>query len=143
MIPEWAEKYIGIPFGEKGNTYGGKDCWQMARMVMQNEFGFTLPDYDDQYAHSTDNVSIDKAARLAVDHWVRREREWIEVIDDLQCGDLAFGHLFGSLHCGIILDHEFLLHIVKGSNASRARYKSAIWRNRFDAFYRHRSLHAG
>ena len=47
----WTKKYVGIPFLSNGRNEDGCDCYGLVRLILQNEYGITLPllsaDYED------------------------------------------------------------------------------------------------
>jgi len=46
---KWVKKYIGIPFISNGRTVEGCDCYGLIRLVLQNEYGISLPELSNNY----------------------------------------------------------------------------------------------
>ena len=40
------EKYLSIPYREKGRGWDGADCYGFARLIIEKETGFTMPALD-------------------------------------------------------------------------------------------------
>jgi len=156
-VPSWVSQYVGLPFCEKNaDKQTGYDCYTFAKLVLFEQCRIAIPDYMASYANSHDRQAIKDTfyftldvrgqqanytdAEVAERGWERLERQWIKIDEPYQEFDLAFFSLFGSIHCGIIIDAEFLLHVLKGTDACLARYRSLLWRNRHRGTYRHESL---
>jgi cell wall-associated NlpC family hydrolase len=61
LIYKWIKKYIGIPFLSNGRTTKGCDCYGLVRLVLNNEYGASLPELSDDY---TNAVNVKETARL-------------------------------------------------------------------------------
>lgn len=49
------ERYLAIPYREKGRGWDGADCYGFARLVMKEETGFEMPILDGRsYVHDSD-----------------------------------------------------------------------------------------
>jgi cell wall-associated NlpC family hydrolase len=67
----WVKKYIGIPFASGGRTEEGCDCYGLARLVLQNEYGIALPELSNGYSSAlcraeTERLFAEKLPVLAV-----------------------------------------------------------------------------
>lgn len=130
--PAWCEKYMQIPFVEKGRSFDGCDCWGLAVLVCRNEFGIELPDYADAY-DSTDN-------RFAIAAKIEAEKRAgiYEPVYFAEAGTIIILRLQGRpWHCAIAVDKRWMLHIVRGANAVLELTHSWVWRNHVEGMYRH------
>lgn len=57
-IPYWAGHYIGLPFCEHGRDSFGLDCWGLARMVLSEQFGVSVPSYTQNYSNTYDQTQL-------------------------------------------------------------------------------------
>jgi hypothetical protein len=57
----WVKKYIGIPFISNGRTGDGCDCYGLCRLVLEAEYGVTLPELSDDYENA---LNIRETSRL-------------------------------------------------------------------------------
>lgn len=112
--------YIGLPWEPMGRG-PAYDCWGLARLVLEREFGWVLPSY--QYGNDPS-----EAIAEGIVHFVP--------VDRPQAGDLAL-HT-NPLHIGVMVDHDRMLHITHGK-ASCVERVSSIRRRRVAGFYRYRA----
>lgn len=61
MIPDFAAKWIGLKYGDKGRGPDEWDCYGLARAVLAAEAGLDLPDYADAYTTAGDRFSVARA----------------------------------------------------------------------------------
>jgi len=47
----WYNKYIGIPYQEKGRSETGVDCWGLVKLVYEKDFNILVPGFTDSYEH--------------------------------------------------------------------------------------------
>jgi cell wall-associated NlpC family hydrolase len=116
-IPEWAAKYISIP-------YEKKNCWELVESIFNAEFGISIGPVEDQRGHL-------------------RARDWIDVIyEDLGVreGDVVlFRSSVVSRHVGVVLNQDLMIHSIKGANSCIEKWKGPLWDNRLESVYRHKS----
>jgi len=134
VAPAWCEKYIGVPYDNRGRTIQGVDCWGLAMVVERAEHNVVIPDYNVYYTTRRD--AEDVGEQLVAE---RDAGLWLEIDDGEQkCFDLVLLRSMGfPIHVGVVVDHEWMLHIEKGVDSCLEKYNGLIWRNRNMGFYRY------
>lgn len=129
MIPEWVEKYIGVPFEARGRHYSGVDCWGLVRMVLSEEFGKPLPCLASEYQEIDPRVT---------ERLVSETRSMIDAarVEEPQAGDIVVMRISGHpCHVGIYCGHGIVLHVEAGKNAITHRVDSHYLKNRIEGYY--------
>lgn len=125
----WWQKYIGIPFKEKGRGNGGLDCYGLLQQVYRQERGIELPDMTNLY-----ETTQDKHLAKMIDS---ERRKWNEVAIP-QAFDVIILRMEGlPLHIGIYTANGFMLHCSKDINTTHEKLSTMRWRNRVMGFYRY------
>jgi hypothetical protein len=125
----WHNKYIGIPFLDKGRDINGIDCWGLVRLVYKQEYNIDLPNFSTDYEADDTERMKDLLAQY---------KEGWEKIDTPQEGCIVLFSILGiESHMGIAVSSTHFLH-------ARDRYDSAIesfdsvgWKNRITGFYKY------
>lgn len=130
----WWNKYLPIPFKEKGRTFEGCDCWGLVRLILQEKKAVSLPSYDDLYESTKDKKAVESAIIDGT------EDEWIPVLDP-QPFDMVLLDILGiPMHVGIVTKEGFMLHCMNGVGTVHEDYTSVRWVSRVKGFYRWRGL---
>ena len=128
-----SNKYMNIPYSDKGRTWQGCDCWGLVRLVLWEERNIKIPSYEADYKSSRTWGEIS----AAVDKY---RSEWIEVKTPKSL-DLVVLHCRAlKTHIGIMIDQINMLNMLDGSNVSVEKLNHPIWAVRGKEFYRHKSL---
>ena len=45
-LPAWTADYVGLPFKEGGRDRQGLDCYGLLRLVINERFAGTVPEYE-------------------------------------------------------------------------------------------------
>lgn len=122
------DKYVGIPFANKGRGPDAYDCWGLVWHVLHEEFGLDVPSYADEYADSNDETS---AAAIA-----KHRHEWLHIPHaNSRLGDVVEMMRGGKLwHVGLLLPGGWVLHTNEGTG-SVAEEVEWLW-PRITGFYR-------
>lgn len=126
----WWQKYIGIPFAEKGRDIKGVDCWGLVRMVYKNELGIELPSYDREYVDSTDREVL---ARLV---HAEDEKLWHHPEKPKPFDVIIITMLGMPTHVGIVIDGGRMLHCLKGADTVCERFNGLKWSKKVQGFAR-------
>ena len=133
--PDWAAKFIGIPYKTHGRSRNGADCWYVVYLIMKEQFGIEIPSYD--------GMSFDKGAnnRIEICEFMAQEKihQWRKISPgEERPGDAILFNMLGvPIHVGIICASGLFIHCEHGSNSCIERYGSGTWSRRIEGFYRH------
>lgn len=116
-------KYVGIPFKEKGQDWDGCDCWGLVRLFYRTEYGVILTDLTTYYKDTSDKINIGQAAEI--------EKHNARLTDSPKEGDVILFRFFGyPMHVGIYINDQKMLHVMKGIDAIIERHDKSPWKHR-------------
>jgi probable lipoprotein NlpC len=127
----WSNKYIGIPYEDKGLSFAGVYCWGLVRLVYAQERHIDLPPF---LPSGTDPAAV---AQTVADATMPKKWPW-ERVTDRQTFDVLlfqFGKVYN--HVGIAIDHKFFLHSAIGNESRVDRVNEGPWHNRLVGAYRY------
>lgn len=126
-------KYIYIPFKEKGRDEWGCDCWGLVRYIYQKERGIELPSYLEDYQTTSDSESISgKISNEKKLHWqdIKHGKE--------QVFDVVLLRMLGlPMHVGLVTQKGYMLHTSRESGTCHVKYNNIQWEKRVLGFYRY------
>lgn len=125
----WAERYVGIPFVERGRSREGLDCWGLALLVLAEQFRLqNLPDFLDRYAGTRDKALPSVFAEGL--------RQWQPVLAPAP-GDIVVLKIGGKpWHVGVVIARNLMLTIDRGTASVIERLDSLRWSGRIEGYYR-------
>lgn len=122
-------RYIGIPYKQKGYGFDGADCYGLTWLFLKEEFNITLPMYHD--------IDIYKDVDETV-NTIGKEMPLFfgTLTDNPKCGDIALFNFRGRpIHFGIYIERNSVLHILKGTNATYERIDRGRLKGRLEGIY--------
>lgn len=130
-MPPWVCDYIGIPYELEGSSRSGCDCWGLARLVLRDQFGKSLPDFAHFGLTPTElEALVDKSKPLA----------GVEKIIYPELGCLVLMKIRGAVcHIGVVVGgpgEKNLLHTLYAHDSALDRYDGPSWAKRIEGFYR-------
>lgn len=125
----WYNKYIGIPYKDKGRDEAGLDCWGLVALVYKNEFGIELPSFTDTYSSADDSDSVEYAISHNKDSW--------QAVEVGTIGSVVLFRVLGTLsHVGIYIGNNQFIHArSEGIEVVIENLDSGSWKHRFAGFY--------
>lgn len=133
-VPIWAGRYIGLPFLLRGRDRRGLDCWGLVRLVLAEQFAFSVPCLAKEYPHTSAAETLANVVRREIPQW----RAIPAGAEEL--GDVIVLRMRGApMHVGIVIGDGQMLHIEQGINSAIERYGSLRWQSRVEGFYRYRT----
>lgn len=137
----WAEKYLHIPFKDRGDNFDGCDCWGLVCLIFRERRNIELPLYED----------IGKGQSPEKLKQILREADgpnWAMI--DPSCEDVYDVVLMkaiyqvdgksrvGEIHIGLVIDNGAMIHIERGCEVTIARYRDDHRvKNRIVGFFRY------
>jgi hypothetical protein len=123
------EKYIGIPFKEKGRDTSGLDCWGLVRLIYKQEYDINLPSFVSDYELS-DDVRIGELFAQYKEGW--------ETSAEPEAGCAVIFRMFGTeSHIGIVVDSSHFIHVREGRDSVIESLESGKWSKRIVGFYKY------
>lgn len=122
-------KYIGIPFLSNGRDENGVDCYGLARMVLNREYGKNLPDF--YYPDAMDKKHIKQL--LSVNQPLLAGTR----TEEPEEGDICIIRYNGiSCHVGVYVGGGKVLHIKAKTDSIIERASSANLKARIEGYYK-------
>ena len=125
----WQNKYIGIPFLDKGRDTNGIDCWGLVRLVYKQEYNIDLPSFSSEY-------EADDTERMR-DLFAQYKEGWEKIEEPVE-GCIVLFNIFGiESHMGIAVSSTHFLHARDKYTSAIESFDSVGWRNRITGFYKY------
>ena len=106
------DKYMAIPFKDKGRSFDGADCFGLCALVSLHEAHIAIADPGVSLQTGKRATIEVFAAELAIGHWFKIEMpqtfDWVVMTGFTIDGGKAVRH--AELHCGIMIDEKMMLH---------------------------------
>lgn len=123
------EKYVGVPFDDKGETLAGANCWTLARLIYKEEFGINLPSFSNKY-------SLNDEAGIA--ELIAQYKEGWESVSEPQAGDLVLFRILGhESHVGVMIDSKRFVDIRENRDSVVDSIDAPTIRKRVVGFFRY------
>jgi cell wall-associated NlpC family hydrolase len=127
------DRFVGIPYLDKGRSIVGCDCWGLVVQVYRELRGIELPSYSDRYVTGSDRKAMARLIAGGLDDWQEIPKGEEQTFDGVLMREGAFPR-----HIGIVTAPGMLLHVSDGETSRIERYRSGILANRIVGFYRYR-----
>lgn len=132
-----ANKYVGLRYLAGGRDVEGEvaeasgvDCWGLVRLVYEREFGIKLPGHDGVNRDTTSDEDLADYAAAQMEDWER--------VRNPEPGDMVRLRIRGNpMHVGIVTAPGDFLHVRAGNDSVVDRYRSRLWADRIEGFYRY------
>ena len=125
----WWNKYIGLPYQDKGRDANGIDCWGLVRLVYKEEFNVELPSFTDEYVSET---------RDSIQELISIQKESWEKTDTPEAGDVIVFRILGlDSHVGIYIGNNKFLHALENHSSVIESLDSVHWKNRVSGIFKY------
>lgn len=131
MRPTWTERYLTIPFLEKGRTRAGVDCYGLVRLIYEEQRQVYLPSYTEGY----ETVQDTKEILALLDGAVASVWKEITIAEAKEFDSIVFRIMGQPTHFGVVMHPPWFIHAIKDSTATGGkvhidRWDSLIWKHR-------------
>ena len=129
----WWNKYVGIPFEEKGRGPFTFDCWGLLKTVYKDDHpdSIELPGYEEYYESTNDRDTLGKVI------FEQRQARWREVKEPQEFDAVLLRMRGVPMHVGIVARKRNMLHCALGVGTSYEKYDSMRWRSKIIGFFRY------
>jgi cell wall-associated NlpC family hydrolase len=125
------DRFVGIPFADKGRTFDGCDCWGLVRLVLAELRGIALPSYSEQYVAAEDRRALSELIAGELGPWREVPDGSEQPFDAVLMREGRFAR-----HIGLVIAPGRLLHVEQGRTSCIERYRDGVIRPRVVGFYR-------
>jgi len=105
-------KYIGIPYKDKGRDFKGCDCYGLVKLYYENELNINIPDT---------NIQANQPRRIMINFLNEISSNWIKVEKPIKHCVVALAsneyHPKLITHFGLMLDDNMILHCINKINS--------------------------
>lgn len=131
MNEDWWNKYMRIPFVEKGRTEQGADCYGLGRLIYERELGIILPSYDDLYENTIHKSTVSKT----INDVKAANFKTVETPKPFDFIILRFCGL--PMHLGIVTNTNYMIHCSKDIGVAYEKYTGMRWKDKIIGFQRY------
>ncbi len=125
-MDNWVNKYIGIPYVVRGESFDGADCLGLAKLIYREELDIQLPNYNNIGTEDLDAAANEIATHK--DGWVR--------VDEPSEFCVVLLKLAGyPIHLGVCINNSEMIHSLKCHNSAIERFNGMKWNKRIEGFY--------
>ena len=128
------DRFVGIPYLDKGRTIDGVDCWGLVSRVFAEIRGIDLPSYADSYATADDRAALAVLIRGELDPWDEIATGDEQTFDCVLMKEAGYPR-----HIGVVVQPGQLLHVQRGETSRIERYRHGPLKHRIVGFYRYRA----
>lgn len=123
------EKYIGIPYAEKGRDITGLDCYGLVRLIYKNEYKIDLPSFNAEYTADDNNRIQDLIAQY---------KEGWESTDTPSAGDIVLFRIMGvESHVGLVISPTHFIHVRENQDSAIESLSAHKWSKRIVGFFKY------
>ncbi len=127
----WWNRYIGIPFKEKGRELTQCDCWGLVRLIYGIEREIELPSYSELYASTEERQRLGDAILL------EKQESWREISSPEPFDAILLRMAGVPMHVGLVTKPLHMIHCARDIGTVHERYDSLRWKNKVAGFFRY------
>lgn len=127
------DRFVGIPYLDKGRSIVGLDCWGLAVAVYRELRGIELPSYAERYVTAADRQDMAQLISGELGGWNEVPAGQEHAFDVVLMREGKFPR-----HVGLVTSRGWLLHVLEGETSRVESYRFGLLANRIVGFYRYR-----
>lgn len=125
------DRYVGIPYLDRGRSMAGCDCYGLVRLVLAELRGIDLPSFVENYVSATDRAALARLIAGEIAPWQQVEFGQEQPFDGVL---MRAGRCLS--HIGLVVAPGRLLHVSEGEDSRIERYRVPPLSHRVVGFYR-------
>lgn len=123
------EKYVGIPYVEKGRDETGLDCYGLVRLIYKNEMQIDLPSFSAEYTQ-TDTARIEELIAQYKEGW--------QEVQEPAVGAIVLFKVFGNeSHVGVVVSPTHFIHVRENQDTVIESLSSTSWARRKVGYFKY------
>jgi cell wall-associated NlpC family hydrolase len=126
------DRFVGIPWKDKGRDSSGCDCWGLVRIVYQEILGINLPNYGEDYSNLADKKELAALIGKGASLWKEVKEGEEEVLDLVLLRQSGL-----PIHVGVVIGRGLMLHVPTEQSSTIVSYRGLLYKKRVDSFYRY------
>lgn len=123
-------RFVGLPWQDRGRTPDGLDCWGLLRLVYADVLGIDLPDHSNGYIDTSD-AAISGLIDVGLSDWDSVAPGTERPLDAVLIRQAPW-------HVGVIVRRGLMLHMPENKASCIEPYDTGRWSRRVEGIYRHR-----
>lgn len=127
------DRYVGIPYVDKGRLITGCDCWGLLWLVYREQRGIDVPSYSEDYVTGADRKALSRLIADELEPWREVDAGSERPFDAVLMREGRFVR-----HIGVVMEPGRLLHVSSGAASLIERYREGALKHRVVGFYRYR-----
>lgn len=128
------DRFVGIPYLDRGRSLVGCDCWGLLREVYRELRGIDLPSYSDRYVTAADRRALSALIADELEPWDEVVRGQERAFDGVLMREAGVVQ-----HIGVVTAPGQVLHVERGETSRIERYRTGPLSHRVVGFYRFRA----
>ena len=135
-MPEWVERYIGIPFVEYGRSREGCDCWGLLYVVLREQFGCAVPSYSDKTWKCGVSTYEKIQNRKEIANIMGEGKSlWKPTTSPKPGNGILLTQAGLACHVGVVISSTHMLHTEEHINSVIADFTGLAWRRKVAGMY--------
>lgn len=133
---EWANRYVGIHWLDRGRSWLGCDCYGLVRLVLAEQCHIELDAHEQFYRTvkgDRDMIASTITREKCLPGWRKLDAD--DVVQPFDVSLFVVGGL--PIHCAVMISRELMLHVRAGADAVIESIRRPYWRSRREGVYRH------
>ncbi|OCC01715.1 hypothetical protein BA190_27525 [Labrys sp. WJW] len=124
------DRYVGLPFRDRGRDERGYDCWGLAQLIYREQLGIELPSYVEEYTSTADRTALNALIKGERAPWSPVTQEKARTFDLVLLRERPW-------HIGIVVGSGLMIHMPLYQTSTVEPYRTGRNFIRLEGLYRH------